>query len=932
MADTRSSPMLEQYRRIKRDNQGNVLFFRLGDFYEMFAEDAKEVSALLNLTLTNRNGLPMCGIPYHAAHSYIGRLLKYGKKIAICEQISDQASKGKKVMERRVVEVITPGTTVDEDYLDREQPNYLASLASKGRFCSFAYIDLSTGGFYATSFPIEDSGDTKSADRLGQELERLQVREMLVQESLLEENSGIARSLCDRPGLVLNRWADWLFDLDGSRKRLERQFGVAGLKGFGLEDDSPEILSAGALLEYLDGTARSLLPHVRFITVYGDGEFVGIDESSQRNLELVRNLRDGSVKFSLLEVMDETRCAMGKRLLRRRILHPLRDLGRIQARLDMVETMYREQGDLGVLRELLGKTPDLERLSSRLAMDRAHGKDMLSIKNALVSCEAIKGLRDGLGIRCESDSAEAESCEHDFARLMELRDLLERGICDDPSVVLTEGNLIREGYSPELDSLRRLRDSGRQLLESYLEEERLATGIPSLKIRYNRLIGYFFEVTKVHLYKVPEHFIRRQGIVGGERFSTERLASLESDINGAQDKIFALERSLFLEIREKAKQLLGELAAEAHRLAELDVAQSLARAASLRSWVRPELDGSTVLEIHAARHPVVEAHLGRGEFIPNDIILNADTNSPSFAMITGPNMAGKSTYLRSAALIALMAQMGSFIPANGARIGLCDRIYCRVGASDNLARGESTFLVEMNETACILNTAGEKSLVIMDEVGRGTSTNDGLSIAWAVSEELLGRVGCRTFFATHYHELSLLSHPCVVNRSMEVQEKDGQVIFLRRLREGPASESYGIHVARLAGLSPSVLERAGHIMERLRERDAGLRNALPSNAEVGEGPPSPGTRQEPVVQKAEKRPSASDSQADNVAILQELRDLDPNLITPIEALGLLSKWKQHLAGVSEAVPASEAFVPPVQVQAPKLRSGGTVDSTPSLFD
>ena len=938
MADTRSSPMLEQYKRIKRDNQGNVLFFRLGDFYEMFAEDAKEVSALLNLTLTHRNGLPMCGIPYHAAHSYIGRLLKYGKKIAICEQVSDQASKGKKVMERRVVEVITPGTTVDEDYLDREQPNYLASLSSKGPSCSFAYIDLSTGGFYATSFPVGGSGDTKSGDRLGQELERLQVREMIVQESLLEENSDIARALCDRPGLVLNRWADWLFDMDGSRKRLERQFNVASLRGFGLGDDSPEILSAGALLEYLDGTARSLLPHVRSVTVYGDGEFVGIDESSQRNLELVRNLRDGSVKFSLLEVMDETRCAMGKRLLRRRILHPLRDLGRIQARLDMVETMYREQGGLGVLRELLGKTPDLERLSSRLAMDRAHGKDMLSIRNALVSCMAIKELRDGLDIRCEFDfagqqpSAEAGSCEHDFARLMELRDLLERGICEDPSVVLTEGNLIREGYSPELDSLRRLRDSGRQLLESYLEEERLATGIPSLKIRYNRLIGYFFEVTKVHLYKVPEHFIRRQGIVGGERFSTERLASLESDINGAQDKIFALERSLFLEIREKAKQLLGELAAEAHRLAELDVAQSLARAASLRSWVRPELDGSTVLEIHAARHPVVEAHLGRGEFIPNDIILNADTNSPSFAMITGPNMAGKSTYLRSAALIALMAQMGSFIPANGARIGLCDRIYCRVGASDNLARGESTFLVEMNETACILNTAGEKSLVIMDEVGRGTSTNDGLSIAWAVSEELLGRVGCRTFFATHYHELSLLSHPCVVNRSMEVQEKDGQVIFLRRLREGPASESYGIHVARLAGLSPSVLERAGHIMERLRERDAGLRNALPSNAEVGEGPPSPGTRQEPVVQKAEKRPSASDSQADNVAILQELRDLDPNLITPIEALGLLSKWKQHLAGVSEAVPASEAFVPPVQVQAPKLRSGGTVDSTPSLFD
>jgi len=913
MGDTRSSPMLDQYRKIKRENQGNVLFFRLGDFYEMFAEDAVEVSALLNITLTNRNGLPMCGVPYHAAHSYIGRLLKHGKKIAICEQISDQSNKGKKVMERRVVEVITPGTTVDEDYLDREQPNYLASLSAKGRFCSFAYIDLSTGGFYATSFPLEgfadpESADFRSADRLSQELERLQVREMLVQESLLEENSGVARAICDRPGLVLNRWADWLFDMDGSRQRLQRQFDVAGLKGFGLEDDSPEILSAGALLEYLDGTAKSLLPHVRSITVYRDSEFVGIDESSQRNLELVRNLRDGSVKFSLLEVMDETRCAMGKRLLRRRLLHPLCDLGRIRARLDMVETLYRDQGSLGLLREFLGKTPDLERLSSRLAMDRAHGKDMLSIKNALVSCNAVRDMREELGIKCEFDSdfCEVQGAE-DFARLMELRDLLERGICDEPSVVLTEGNLIRDGYSPELDSLRTLRDSGRKLLEAYLEEEKLTTGISSLKIRYNRLIGYFFEVTKVQLSKVPAHFIRRQGIVGGERFSTERLAALESDINGAQDRIFDLERELFLDIREKAKEMLGELSAEASRIAELDVAQSLARAASLRNWVRPELDDSGTLEIYAARHPVVEAHLGSGEFIPNDIILNtAPEVAPSFAMITGPNMAGKSTYLRSAALIAIMAQMGSFIPANEGRIGLCDRIYCRVGASDNLARGESTFLVEMNETACILNTAEEKSLVIMDEVGRGTSTNDGLSIAWAVSEELLGRIGCRTFFATHYHELSLLSHPRVVNRSMEVREKDGQVIFLRRLQEGPASESYGIHVARLAGLSPSVLERARQIMERLRERDAGLRKALPSSADAGD---------------VESMPAAapSGSQAGTAAVLRELHDLDPDAITPIQALGLLGKWKQRLAGAAPA-------------QASKSRGGGQVDSTPSLFD
>ena len=912
--------MLEQYRKIKRENRGSVLFFRLGDFYEMFAEDALEVSALLNLTLTNRNGLPMCGIPYHAAHPYIGRLLRHGKKIAVCEQVSEPAVKGRKVMERRVVEVITPGTTVDEDYLEKGRSNYLAGLSAKGGVCSFAYIDLSTGGFYATSFPL--GGGPGSGDRLGLELERLQVREMLVQESLLGENAGIARALRDRPALVLNRWADWLFDMEGSRKRLERQFGVAGLKGLGLEDDSPEILSSGALLEYLDGTAKSLLPHVRGITLYGDGEFVGIDESSQRNLELVRNLRDGSVKFTLLEVMDETRCAMGKRLLRRRVLHPLRNLAAIRARLDMVETLCRDQGSLGTMRELLGKTPDLERLSSRLAMDRAHGKDMVSIKNALVSCAALKELRDGLGLGFECDGeaglgpgAAAES----FASLMELRDLLERGMRDDPSILLTEGNLIRDGYSSELDFLRRLRDSGRQLLEEYLEEEKRATGISGLKIRYNRLIGYFFEVTKAQLARVPGHFIRRQGVVGGERFSTDRLVALESDINGAQDKIFELERRLFLEMREKAKLALGALAAEARRVAELDVAQSLARAASLRGWVRPELDDSSALEIRAARHPVVEAHLGRGEFIPNDIVLDSGGSGVSFVMITGPNMAGKSTYLRSAALAAIMAQTGSFIPADSGKIGLCDRIYCRVGASDNLARGESTFLVEMNETAYILNTACEKSLVIMDEVGRGTSTNDGLSIAWAVSEELLGRIGCRTFFATHYHELSLLSHPRVANRSMEVLEKDGQVIFLRRLQEGPASESYGIHVARLAGLSPPVLERARHIMERLRERDSGLREALPSDSAEGPGAPA----------EAAAAPGASGSPAGDCAVLRELRGLDPNLITPIEALGLLGRWKLELEAGSCPPPSGKAPSPAAQTQKPR---GGGEEQTPSLFD
>jgi DNA mismatch repair protein MutS len=875
MDSLRTSPMLDQYKRVKKDHEGNILFFRLGDFYEMFAEDAIEVSALLNLTLTSRSGLPMCGVPYHAAKNYIARLLRLGKKVAVCEQLTPPGRQ--KVIERDVVEIITPGTTVDEDFLDKGSSNYLACLACTGDFLSFSYIDLSTGEFFTTSFATE-------VETLRQELERLSIKEMLIQESLLEENKEIAGAIYDRSGMVLNRWADWLFDRVQAKERLEKQFGFANLKSFGLNEKSTEIISAGALLDYLDTTSKSTLLHIKTLKVYRESEYLGIDESTQRNLELLINQRDADARFSLLEVMDETRCSMGRRLLKRRILHPLRDIQRINDRLDMVEDLYRDQKRLSILRELLGKTPDLERLCSRLAMDKAHGRDMLAIKNALVCFHSVTELI--------TENTRFEN-GHDFKKnidvLDQIQNLLERGIIEDPSVLLSEGNLIKNGYSEEIDSLRVLKDEGRKFLEAYLEEEKEATGITSLKIRYNRLIGYFFEVTKTQLSKVPKHFIRRQGIVGGERYSTDRLAALESDINGASEKLTELEKKLFLEIREETKKALNQLAGAARCLAELDVAQSLAKAASVRNWTRPVLNETSQLEIYEGRHPVVEAHLGRGEYIPNNIILNSDSASDeiSFSMITGPNMAGKSTYLRSAALIVIMAQAGSFVPARDAIIGLCDRIYCRVGASDNLARGESTFLVEMNETAYILNTATEKSLVIMDEVGRGTGTNDGLSIAWAVSEELLNRVGCRTLFATHFHELSLLSHPRLANRSMEVLDNDGKIVFLRKLKEGPAAESYGIHVAKLAGLSEQILRRAWQILNVLKERDTGLTETF---------------RSEEIIQQSEafvnhdkkqvnkEKPSSTPQPLSKIEKL--LDDVDPEKITPLEALNLICQWKK----------------------------------------
>jgi DNA mismatch repair protein MutS len=763
--------------------------------------------------------------------------------------------------------VITPGTTVDEDYLDKGSSNYLAGLALAGRFYSFAYIDLSAGDFYASSFSADGA-----EERLRGEFERLQIREIVVQESILAENGGIAAALGNRPALVVNRWADWLFDAERSRRRLEKQFGPQGLRSFGISARSPEIVAAGALLDYLDDTAGSLLPHVRSLLLYQDSRYVGIDESTQRNLELVRNLHDGDVRFSLLEVMDETRSAMGRRLLKRRMLHPLRDADLIHRRLDMVEILYRDQGKLGALRDIMGKVPDLERLSARLAMDRAHGKDMAAIKNALLGFERIEKLIGDLFLHFESSGASSFDEGNGRACLVEIRELLERGLCDDPSILFTEGNLIRDGYNPRLDELRKMRNSGRELLEAYLEEERQTTGIPNLKMRYNRLIGYFFEVTKVYLSRVPSRFIRRQGMASGERFTTDRLASLESDINGAEDTIVELEKQLFLEIREKTRARLSELGAAARRVAELDVAQSLARAATARGWVRPLVDDGGRLEITEARHPVVEAHLPRGEFIPNDIIL--DGEGISFALITGPNMAGKSTYLRSAALIVLMAQMGSFVPVREAKIGMTDRIFCRVGASDNLARGESTFLVEMNETAYILNTATGKSLVIMDEVGRGTGTKDGLSIAWAVCEDLLDRIRCRTLFATHYHELSLLSHPRLANRSMEILDEGGEIVFLRKLKEGPSAESYGLHVARLAGLPEKLLERAGGIMARVQERDPVIEAGLPDFSMPL--PPEPETRTEEYGR-----------------FLEDLASLEPDSMTPLEALRVLSEWKDR---------------------------------------
>jgi DNA mismatch repair protein MutS len=858
--------MMAQYRRIKERFADSILFFRLGDFYEMFDKDAHEASSLLDLTLTQRAGVPMCGIPYHAAPSYISRLLTAGKKVAICEQMTQP---GKGLMDREVREVITPGTVLDDSYLSRNANNYLLALGRAGQWLSLAYADLSTGEFSATSFPFAQREET-----LKKELHRLDPREVITQESLLVEDAVTRTLLGERTAMLVNRFPDWSFDADACRARLQKQLGVANLKGYGLRDDSPEIIAAGVLLEYLGETAKRSLGHISTLSVYADRTYVELDEATQRNLELLSNLQEGGRSYTLLEVLDQTRTSPGARRLRRWILTPLKDRQAIERRLDSVEALYRSQVLLARLRDTLGKVLDLERLTARIAMDRAHAKDLLAVRSTLDAILSVEGHLAGAGSGEDSIrlSRLAEPLASHAPRARELVELLERAISEEPSISLAEGNLIRRGFDAELDRLHELKDNARDILERYLAEERATTGIGSLKLRYNRIIGYYFEVTKSYLSLVPARFIRRQSLVGGERYTTDRLADLESEINDASERIVEIEKNLFLEVREKVKAAVPWLLVLSEAVSELDVFQSCAFTATVHGFCRPTITDGSELVIEEGRHPVVEAHLPGGAFIPNGVDCSGD--GKFFTIITGPNMAGKSTFLRQVALITLMAQAGSFVPAARAEIGIVDRVFCRVGATDNLARGESTFLVEMNETAHILRAATSRSLIIMDEIGRGTSTRDGLAIAWAVSLYILNRIRARTLFATHYHELTSIDHAAVRNLSMDVRDRDGEIVFLKKVREGPSSNSYGIHVARLAGLPAETLAYAEKM---LAELDAGMTIASAAP------PPPP---RSPAAQKELFSPID--------LVIQEILDLEPDRLTPLDALTAIARWKKEL--------------------------------------
>lgn len=857
------TPVITQYLGIKKQHPNDVLFFRLGDFYEMFNEDALEVSRLLNLTLTHKGDNPMCGIPYHSAKGYIARLLRMGKKVAVAEQVGEVAKRG--LTERKVVEVVTPGTAVESEYLDGGSNNFLASIFISGGFAGLAYIDVTTGEFRATKFP-----EYKFAENVSKELGRCSPKEIILPESL--KNNKEIQTILETISVASVSWyPDWHFNAEKNYEHLVKQFKVANLNSFSLTKESPEVPPAGFLLDYIEKTTNAPVSHISGISVYQDSQFVIIDDSSRRNLEITFNLRDGTSSYTLLESVSNTKTAMGSRLLRSWLSFPLTNENEINSRQNHVELFVKDRNLLHCVRENLDGILDVERLAGRIAMDRAHAKDLQALKASLKFWLKSQAVLE----RYDFSMPEKDSAQ-------KIIDLIENSIAEDPATVFTEGRIIKDGWSEELDYWKKMRNDFNGILEEYIESEKEKTGIQNLKIKSTGNLGYFIEVTKGKLDKIPPHFIMRRTLLNAERYTTEKLQKLENSLNESGAKILELEHNLFIEVRNELKKYIPYLQQAAKKIAYVDVVCSFAESAILYNWNRPHVfSDSLEFSVKNGRHPVVERHLPAGEFVPNDVSLcgSEPENSASFALITGPNMAGKSTFLRQNALIALLAQTGSFVPADEANIGIVDRIFCRVGASDNLARGESTFLVEMTETARILRSATQNSLVIMDEVGRGTSTEDGLSIAWAVSEYLLNTLKCKTFFATHYHELTRLEHKSLKRLCMAVAENGSDIVFLRKVVEGSSENSYGIHVARLAGIPESVIERAGKILEKIQ----GDASVIIPETETEE------------VSKNKVEIFSGSLFSEEELVLDEILSCDIDNMTPMVALQNILRWKKSLA-------------------------------------
>ena len=874
------SPMMQHYVKTKEENKDCIIFYRLGDFYEMFFDDAVTTSRELELTLTGKDcGLseraPMCGVPYHAAEVYINRLVGKGYKVAICEQMEDP-KEAKGMVRREVIRVVTPGTNLNTQALDETKNNYIMAVVYLSNRFGIAIADVTTGDFMVT--------EVDKIRTLLDEVYKFSPAEIICNEAFCMSGVDL-EEIRNRLNISLYPLESWYFDDDLCVRTLKEHFRVGTLEGLGLKDYECAVIGAGALLTYLLETQKNSLEHMRAITPYITDRFMVIDSSSRRNLELTEALREKVKRGSLLWVLDKTKTAMGARMLRSFIEQPLIDEDAINRRLDALEEINSREMDREEIREYLNPIYDMERLIGRVSYQSANPRDMISFKSSISMIPYIKQL-------VKSFSTEEMQCVYeDMDDLRDLYTLLESAIVEEPPLAMKEGGIIKDGYNEDVDHFREAKTKGKSWLAELEAEEREKTGIRNLKIKYNKVFGYYLEVTNSFKNMVPEYYTRKQTLTNAERYITPRLKELEDMILGAEDKLYDLEYELFVNVRNTISREVERIQRTAKAIAKLDTYISLALVASRNNYVRPKINTKGVIDIKNGRHPVVEKMIPNDMFIPNDTYLDNSKNRVS--VITGPNMAGKSTYMRQTALVVLMAQIGSFVPAEKANIGIADRIFTRVGASDDLASGQSTFMVEMTEVANILRNATSRSLLILDEIGRGTSTFDGLSIAWAVIEYISNTkiLGAKTLFATHYHELTELEGKLagVNNYCIAVKERGDDIVFLRKIVKGGADKSYGIQVAKLAGVPDVVIERAKELVEELVSADitAAVKDIASENKK---------TKTKPQVHLDEldlEQISLFDTVKDD-DVLEELKNIDVSNLTPIDALNTIYKLQNKL--------------------------------------
>ena len=874
------SPMMQHYIKTKEEYEDCILFYRLGDFYEMFFEDAETVSKELELTLTGKDcGLaeraPMCGVPFHAADNYINRLVEKGYKVAICEQMEDP-KKAKGIVKREVIRVVTPGTNLYTQALDETKNNYIMSVAYISNRFGIAFADVTTGAFMVT--------EVEKLRNLLDEIYKFSPAELICNEAFCMSGVDL-EELRNRLHLSVSALDNWYFDDDLCQRTLKDHFHVGTLEGLGLKDYDCATIAAGALLTYLLETQKNSLDHMRKITPYITDKYMLIDSSTRRNLELTETMREKEKRGSLLWVLDKTKTAMGARMLRSFIEQPLIEEEAINQRLDAVEEINRQEMDREEIREYLGPVYDLERLISRVSYQSANPRDLIAFKTSIGMIPHIRRL---LG---QFQSEELKKVYEDMDELQDLYQVLDKAIVEDPPLAMKEGGIIKDGYDQQIDDYRQAKTKGKTWLAELEAEEKEKTGIKNLKIKYNKVFGYYLEVTNSFKDMVPDYYTRKQTLTNAERYITPRLKELEDMILGAEDKLYALEYDRFAEIRNMIAGEVERIQKTARAIAKLDAYLSMALVASRNQYVRPKINTKGIIDIKDGRHPVVEKMITNDMFIPNDTYL--DNGKNRISVITGPNMAGKSTYMRQTALIVLMAQIGSFVPASKANIGIVDRIFTRVGASDDLASGQSTFMVEMTEVANILRNATAKSLLILDEIGRGTSTFDGLAIAWAVIEHISNPklLGAKTLFATHYHELTELEGklPGVNNYCIAVKERGDDIVFLRKIVKGGADKSYGIQVAKLAGVPDSVINRAKELVEELVSAD--ITSTVKDIASEGK---KSKTKQPVHYDEVDMEQISLFDTVKDDDVLEELKSIKIDELRPVDALNVLYRLQNKL--------------------------------------